>query len=174
MGSFAQMPPDAQPIAAEVRELLLAPFVTAVETVLRELAMTESAERCAYQVRSHAHHRGADLVAMLDLSAATVGGLALGFAAGTAMALARRMLSETMPNPDDGLIRDCIGEIANVTAGQAKALLHGTQHAFTFGTPRITSTAELPADGSEAALVAVLATDVGPVVLQLFVHGKPS
>jgi hypothetical protein len=42
-------------------------------------------------------------------------------------------------------------------------------YAFTFGTPRITSAEERPAAGREESLVAVLTTDVGDVVVQLFV-----
>jgi CheY-specific phosphatase CheX len=167
MGSLADMPPDAQPIAADLHEQLLGQFVVAVETALRELAGTDAAERLAYHLRSR-RCRGA-VVALIDLSSAAAGSLALGFAEETAAALARRVLSETLPNPDDALIRDCLGEITNVTAGQAKALLHGTPYAFTFGTPRITSAAELPTGGKEECLVAVMATDVGEFVLQLFI-----
>jgi hypothetical protein len=41
-------------------------------------------------------------------------------------------------------------------------------YAFTFGTLRITSAEERPAAGREESLVAVLTTDVGDVVVQLF------
>jgi CheY-specific phosphatase CheX len=165
MGSPAEMPFDAQPIAADLHEQLLAPFVVGVETALREVAQTEPAVRHDYRVQSR--RCGGDLVAMLDLSSASTRCLALGVASATAAALAQRVLSETLPNPDEALIRDCLGEIANVAAGQAKALLHGTHHAFTFGTPRITPAAELPSGGLEECLVAVLATDVGDVLVQL-------
>jgi CheY-specific phosphatase CheX len=168
MDSRSEMPPDARPIAARLKEQLLDPFVVAVETALREVARTDAAVSLTYQVRSRRH--GDEVVAMLDLASATVGRLALGVAATTAAVLAQRMLSETMPNPDDELIRDCLGEIANVTAGQAKALLHGTPYAFTFGTPTITSAAELPTSGDAESLVAVMATDVGEVVVELFVN----
>jgi CheY-specific phosphatase CheX len=169
MNSFTEMPADAQPLAADLREQLLAPFIEAVQTALRELAGTDAVERFAYQARSR-HCRG-DLVAMIDLSSATMRCLTLGFTTETATELARRFLSETAPIPDGTLVRDCAGEIANVTSGQAKALLHGTPNAFTFGTPRIAPTGELPRD-IDKSLVAVLATDVGAVVLQLFV-GEP-
>jgi CheY-specific phosphatase CheX len=161
------MPAEARPIAADVAEGFLGSFVTAVETALREVASTDVALRFTYQLRSH-QYRG-EIVAMLQLSSATAACLALGMTQETAKTLSRRMLSEIVPNPDDDLIRDCVGEIANVAAGQAKAILHGTQHALTFGTPRIYSAQEVPASGAQEMLVAVLASDVGEVVVQLFV-----
>jgi chemotaxis protein CheX len=167
MGSLARMPADARPVPADLHEQLLVPFTVAVETALREVAGTDAAAGTAYRVPSC--QLGGDLVAVLDLYAAPARRLALGVETATALALARRMLSETLPDPDDALIRDCFGEIANVAAGQAKALLHGTPHAFTFGTPRITSAAGLPSPGGGETLVVVFATDVGEVALQLFV-----
>jgi CheY-specific phosphatase CheX len=167
MDSFAEMPPDAQPIAADLDKQLVAAFVEAVGTALRELATTDAVERAAYQVRS-GRCRG-DLVAMLDLRSGMARRLALGFATSTAAELARRVLSETAPKPDGALVRDCIGEIANVTAGQAKALLHGTPNALTFSTPRTVPAGELPGGGIERSLVAVMATDVGAVFLHLLV-----
>jgi chemotaxis protein CheX len=166
MDSLTQMPADAQSIAADVAEELLTPFVTAVETALREVARTDVAVRLTYQLRSIRCE--GEVVAMLDLTSATARCMSLGMSAKTAAALARRMLSNALPNPGDALIRDCVGEIANVAAGQAKAILHGTQHAFTFGTPRMATSTDLPAGGREEALVAVLASDVGQVVVQLF------
>src|SRR5260370_11522250 len=133
MDSFAVMPPDAQPIAAQVREQILAPFLVAVETALREVALTEGAERDAYQVKSRRLY--GDVVALLELSSGAEGCLALGVSAPTAAALARRVLTETRGHVDEAVIRDCIGEIANVAARQAKALLHCTPDQVTFGTP---------------------------------------
>jgi chemotaxis protein CheX len=165
MNSLAVIPPGAQPIAADIYEQLLGPIIVGFETALRDVAMTEAALRQTYQMRSHRF--SGDLVARLELSSATTECLALGVIAETAAALARRVLSETELNPDDALIRDCVGEIANVAAGQAKALLHGTPHQFTFGTPRIASAAELVVTDMEVYLVAVMATDVGEVVVQV-------
>jgi CheY-specific phosphatase CheX len=35
------------------------------------------------------------------------------------------------------LIRDCLGEVANILAGQAKTLLLGTRYHFTLSTPQV-------------------------------------
>jgi CheY-specific phosphatase CheX len=171
VGSLAKPPADARPVPAGLHEQLLAPFVEAVETALRDVAGTEAALSTSYHAPSH--RPCGDLVVVLDLCAATAEGLALGVGTATAAALARRVLSDVVPDPDDALIRDCLGEIANVAAGQAKALLHGTPHAFTFGTPRTLPPEELHAAGGKATLVAVLATDVGEVVVQLSLQREP-
>ena len=139
--------------------------VAPTDGTVREVARTDSAVRVAYQVRSR-RFRG-ELVAMLDLSSSTEGCLAVGVGTATAAALAQRVLSETLANPDDALIRDCLGEIANVAAGQAKALLHGTPYQFSFSTPCFATEAEQVPRGMEESLVAVMATDVGEVVVQL-------
>jgi CheY-specific phosphatase CheX len=160
------MPPDAQAIDADLREELLVPFVTGLETALRELAGTEAVLRFVYRLPVRRLH--GDLVVLLDLTSSLQCGLALGVGTATAAALAQRMLTDAAPKPDEALIRDSIGEIANVASGQAKALLHGTPYQFTFGTPRLAEDAQEPA-GPEESLVAVMATDVGDVVVQLFV-----
>src|SRR5258707_1112465 len=100
--------PDSQSIGADIRGKILALFVVAVETALREVARTDEGERAAYQVKSRRLH--GDVVALLELSSGAEGCLALGVSAPTAAALARRILSETRVNIDDALIRDCIGE----------------------------------------------------------------
>jgi CheY-specific phosphatase CheX len=167
MGSQPEMPSDAQPIDPELEEQLRGPFVAAVQTALLELAQTEAAMVMAYQVYSRRWH--GELIAALDLVGGTATCFALGFSLETAAALARRMLSETLPNPDDALIRDCVGEIANVAAGQAKALLHGTPSALSFGIPRIAIGGKSPG-GDQQCLIAVMATDVGEVAIHVFVR----
>jgi CheY-specific phosphatase CheX len=166
MDALALMPADAQPIDAEVRARILTPFLVAVETALREVALTDSSVRAACQIPSPRLH--GEVVATLELSSGAEGCLALGVSNLTAAALARRVLSETRAHIDDALICDCLGEIANVTAGQAKALLHGTPYQFTFGTPHTAAAARPPAGDIAGCLMAVMATDVGDVVVQLF------
>jgi CheY-specific phosphatase CheX len=62
-----------------------------------------------------------------------------------------------------------MGEITNVIAGQAKAMLHGTPHRFAFSTPRLLSGGD-PVPGAVAGrefLVVVFASDAGDFTLQL-------
>lgn len=160
------VPMNAEPIADETREQILAAFLAAVETALREVAMTEGVVHATYRVAAP-RHRG-ELVAMLELSSAAQTCLAVELSGTTAAALAQRVLADTFPNPDAALIRDCLGELINVSAGQAKALLHGTPWQFTFGTPRVDSGAESPIVSPQEGLVGVMATDVGEVIVQVF------
>jgi CheY-specific phosphatase CheX len=160
------VPADAQPIAEELREQILAPVLVAVETALREVAMTEMAVCATYRLSTR-RLRG-ERVALLKLSSAALACLALGQSGATAAALARRILVDTAPNPDAELIGDCLGELVNVAGGQAKALLHGTPWQFTSGTPQLSSEGDLPVAGANECLVALLATDVGEVIVQLF------
>ena len=69
--------------------------------------------------------------------------LVLSFPAQTAAALAGRVLAEVAQAPDDDLVRDCMGELANVIAGQAKTLLAETPYQLLLATPSILSGAGL-------------------------------
>ena len=95
--------------------------------------------------------------------------LVLSFPAQTAAALAGRVLAEVTPAPDDDLVRDCMGELANVIAGQAKTLLAETPYQLLLATPSILSGAGLEfgsrpdADG----LVVVFGSDAGDFALQV-------
>src|SRR5262249_58912846 len=97
------------------------------------------------------------------------GMLVLAFPTQPAQARARRVLAETAVAVDDALVRDCLGELANVTAGQAKAMLHGSPFRITFATPRVASSASRSdmAWPSENWLVALLTSELGDFALQL-------
>jgi CheY-specific phosphatase CheX len=167
---LADIPADAQPIADRVREQILAPVLTAVETALREVAMTEVSLRAAYRLPKS--RQQGELVASLELSASPLTCLSLGLGNATASALAQRVLTGTLPNPDFALTMDCLAELVNVTGGQAKALFHGTPWQFTFGTPQRVWGGDFSMPDPHGCLVALLATDVGEVILQLFL-GDP-
>src|SRR5258708_4378888 len=78
-----------------------------------------------------------DVTAVIPLTFSSVGTLVLGFSWATASALAERVLAESGVPVDDEMIRDCVGEIANVVAGQTKVLLRGTRFHFTHATPTV-------------------------------------
>jgi CheY-specific phosphatase CheX len=158
---------EVQPVPQPIREQLLDPFIEAACGTLRDWAQTEAAVRTTHrQTRPPAF---GDLWAALELTFADDRGiLVIGMAAPTAAALARRILAETTREVNDTLVCDCVGELANVTAGQAKALLHGTPRWFRLGTPRVA-----PADIAWPApdcLVAMLGTDLGDIALRLCVQ----
>lgn len=112
---------------------LLEPFITAVATTFREMAGVEVGVRGTSSAAGG--EELADVSACLRLDADVSGWLILSIPHNTAAALAGRVLAGVEGGPDEGMIRDCAGELLNVTAGQAKALLFGTPRHFTFSTP---------------------------------------
>jgi chemotaxis protein CheX len=123
----------------------LEPFVTAVTTVLREMAGVEVAAKSAR--RPVGGDRPADLAAVVRLLAPVEGWMALCFEPATAVALARRVLAGAAAVPVGEMAPDCAGELANVVAGQVKALMFGTPHHFSISLPSVGSAGEvIPAD----------------------------
>lgn len=139
----------------------LASFTTAVVTALREMAGVEAVVRDT--VRAAAGAELDEVSVELRLGAETAGWLILSFPSATAVALARRVLSD-VGEPDAGMIRDCAAELANVTAGQAKALLFGTAYHFALSTPTA-----LPAGRAEVGQRFVIRfdSDAGAFALHL-------
>jgi chemotaxis protein CheX len=119
-------------------------FATATAATVREMA---SIEVVPGEPGGSAGPAG-DWVAVLRLTGQREGCLALAFPRSTARALAERILQGTGAVLDDALVRDCLGELANVVAGQTKALLYGTPAHFTLATPTVTADSpDLPKDG---------------------------
>jgi chemotaxis protein CheX len=125
-----------EPLAPDVRRQLAGPLVTAVEQTLSQMADAEVTVRSAYQ-RGQPTALG-DLSVTLTLSHSLEGLLILSFSKTTADALARRILADAGDELDPVMVTDCMGEIGNIIAGQAKALFHGTSNHFVFSTPSIT------------------------------------
>ena len=114
---------------------LLEPFITAVATTLREMAGVDVIVRKTF--RATGNEGLADVSVVLRLVADTEGLLILSFPTETAAALTRRVLVEVGGEPDEGMVRDCVAELLNVIAGQAKTLLFGTPRHFTLSTPTV-------------------------------------
>lgn len=132
-------------------------FAAAAETVLREMAGLDAAARPT--AAADPPHCEAQLVsAVIPLGGE--GYLVLCLPRPAASALAVRVLGVTA-EPDGGMTRDCVGEVANVIAGQAKALLRGTPGHFRFSTPVVADgPPAVPAGGAEAV---VFDTAVGEI-----------
>jgi chemotaxis protein CheX len=125
----------ARAIPADIQNQLLEPFITATRTALGEMANAEVVVR-------ELSHGSCDLAmgcisTLMRLEFATPGCLLLIFPKPTAANLAKRMLADVPTELDEQLICDCVGEIGNVVAGQAKTLLAGTPYCFTFSLPQI-------------------------------------
>jgi chemotaxis protein CheX len=126
-----------QPISGEIRAGLLEPFIAAVCAALGEMAEMAVVVDHVYQTTSSRTPESVAAEVVLDWG--DEGFLILSFPKTTAAALARQILAGTADDVDESLVRDCIGEVANVVAGQAKALLAGTPYRFTFAVPQVTA-----------------------------------
>lgn len=158
---------EAQPVPGEVREQLVEPFISAATLSAHEWAGTDAGVQAVYQRRSQ--RTFGDRSAVLRFTSETLGALVLSFPNRTAASLAKRALVEVTEVVDEALINDCLGEITNVIAGQAKALFLGTPHHFLLSTPLIVSGPDhevLPESG-QGSLVVVFISDLGEFALQL-------
>jgi len=63
--------------------------------------------------------------------------LALSLPVKTARGMAERVFTDVREPIDDGMILDCIGELANVLAGQAKSLLANSPYHFSLSLPKV-------------------------------------
>jgi chemotaxis protein CheX len=157
-----------QPVVGEIRDRLLEPLIAATCTAVSEMASTEVVVGAVYQ--KTIRHTLGDVSAVLGLMSAAGGSLVLSFPERTAAALAGRILTGVTEEVDENLIQDCVGEIANVVAGQAKALLAGTPYRFAFSLPKVVVGAghEVgPKQGLDCLIVA-FNSDPGQFFLQLF------
>jgi len=155
-------------IDAQTRESLVNPFISATSVTLQEMAGTEVFPREVY--RADVCKTVTDITAIIGLTFSSTGNLALGFPHDAATAVATRMLAETGVDVDDELIRDCVGEIANVISGQAKALLHGTRFAFTHCTPQVLLGADREVSRDVDCYAIVFGSEVGEFTLQICVR----
>jgi chemotaxis protein CheX len=157
----------SQPVVEDIRDQLVEPFIESTRAALGEMAGTELVVRAVYQ--KAIQYTLGDLATVLRLQSATEEFLVLGFPEQTAAALARRILAGVTEEVDASLIRDCMGEIANVVAGQAKAKLADTPYHFTFSLPEVVVGAKdlRPQQGLDCLVIA-FNSDLGEFVLQLF------
>ncbi len=155
---------QARPIDDAMREQLAAPLITAVQQALAEMASVEVLP-CAVYRRETPAVLG-DLTVVLSFTSELQGGLILSFNKKTAESLAARILAP-MIEANHALISDCMGEIGNVVAGQAKTMLAGTPYHFTFGTPTVGTAFAIPIPFEASCLVIALTCDAGPFALQM-------
>jgi chemotaxis protein CheX len=109
----------------------------------------------------------------VQLESATETMFFLLFPRATAWTLAQRVLGDSGIDLHDNLILDCLREIANVVAGQAKTLLAGTSHQMTFCLPTVVAGAlpQAKLDVAREYLVIGFDRDAGEFLLGLAPHG---
>ena len=170
MDGFEAALEGGQPVVGAVRDKLLEPLIEAARAALSEMAGVEPVVHAVYQ--KSMHHALGDIAAVIGLvSPAGEASLVVSFPHRTARALAQRILAHVTQDVGEDLIRDCVGEIANVVAGQAKALLAEHPVRFEFRLPQIVvNAAEFQPPKGLDCLVVVFDCDQGEFALQLFVR----
>lgn len=164
-------PVDAQPVDPLVRDQLLGPIIAATRAALGEMAGSELTVRGTY--RQALRHSLGDIAAVMTIKSGINGSLVLGFPRTTATALARRIMTGVTQDIDESLLGDCLGEIANVIAGQAKALLAESPFPCSFVmAPTVMSSQEFLAPPGQDALVVVFSAAQGDFAVQLFADGR--
>src|SRR4051812_33120886 len=132
---------------------------------LREMAGVDAVVRASRP--ADATDLGADLVAAIGLRMADgEAWLELCLPGRTAEELARRILAGAVDPLTPDLVRDCMGEVANVVAGQAKALLFGRRSHFALSTPIVRAGGP---DGGTAGWVIRFESEAG----EFGVHLRP-
>jgi chemotaxis protein CheX len=162
---------DIQPVLAELRQELLDPFISATQVCLREMTGTDAKVRSVYKKQEYRIF--GDISAVMGLLARTEGSFVMSFPKETAGELSKRMLmAADMPDdPDEDMIRDCIGELANVTAGQTRGMLTDTPYSFSMTTPTVISGAghEIQHKPGMPLLAVAFHSDAGDFAVQLCV-----
>jgi len=166
----AERPTDSQPVNAETRSQLLDPILAAVCTTLGEMAGVTPIVRNLY--RQPDPQPWGDWVARLPIQSGPPGALHVCFPYRTAKTLAERIMTNVAQQIDDSLVRDCMGEIANVVGGQAKALLAESPYPWQFVMPPTVIEAERVCHQAGAsAWVILLACEAGDLAIQLTIDG---
>jgi chemotaxis protein CheX len=119
----------------EASALVRDAFISGTQAALSEMA---SAEAAVVSTEPATTAQVVDSIsAVVELNSVALGRFILSLPRGTAAALAERILAGVEDVIDDELTRDCVGELANVIAGQAKTILAGTPSHFNFSLPRV-------------------------------------
>ncbi len=165
---------SGEPALKEIH--LLEPFIRATRTALGEMVGSEIG--VLGMVRNARHQVWGDIAGVIGLSKKEstsqlprsdgLGSLVLKFPQKTAEALAARLFSGVRTEIDKNLIRDCMGEIANVVGGQAKAMLDETPYRFEFRLPPVVVDAQkIQLPPGLDCLTVCFTCDQGEFVLQL-------
>jgi chemotaxis protein CheX len=158
---------DENAPAEETPEQLMEPFIAAACTTLSEMASAEIVARGVTCKPLDQTMNG--ISAVVRMVSPHERYLIVTFPEPTAAALAKRMLADVAGAMDDTLVRDCVGEISNVIAGQAEALLAETRYRFSMSLPQIVldRNHELLAKPGVKCLAVPFACELGEFTVQL-------
>jgi chemotaxis protein CheX len=115
---------------------LAALFIEAVAGSIGEMTHIEPVIREVY--RTEFDKTLGDVLAIVGSLPGSPDCLVLSLPMKTARAMTERVLTDVREPIDDRMVFDCIGELANVLAGQAKSLLANSPYPFSFSLPKVT------------------------------------
>ena len=104
-------------------------------------------------------------VTPLAAKSSAAGDFAIDFPTQVAEELARRVFASSGAELNEAMVPDCVGEVANVVAGQAKTLLVGTAQHFVFSTPEVMPVT-FPNPGTERKVIRFI-SEIGEFLLYL-------
>jgi CheY-specific phosphatase CheX len=130
----------------DMDEAKIEPFFEATVSTLRDMAGVEVGS--VGRVWVGVDNAPDELKAVIRLIAVREGSLMLSLSRQNAETITRKILefSGGSGSPRE-LVMDALGEVVNVIAGQAKALLYGTPGHYTLGTPVVTDGSAAVPDG---------------------------
>jgi chemotaxis protein CheX len=168
LDAFQNGTADSQPAAGASWDEIVQLFITAACAAVGEMARTDLVVRGV--CRAAPRPAPGDLAAVVRMQSATERFLVLRFPRRSAEGFAGRIMAEAGVEVGEDLVRDCVGEIANVVAGQAKALLAGTASQLTCWLPTVMdgTSPEFPPQQGLDCLVVAFGSDLGEFDLQLF------
>jgi len=163
------LPGAGQSISSEIRANLLEPLIAAARAALGEMTGAQADVQAIY-CQATPHVLG-DIAAVFTIASETSDFLVFGFPKQTAAALTSRIMSAVNTDVDENLIRDCVGEIANVVTGQTKALLAESPYQLGFVMPQtVVNSADFRPQTGQDGLVVVFGSEYGEFAVQLFVE----
>lgn len=158
---------DVQPVMSEIRDRLISPFITATEQAFLEMAGIEIKVRALYQ--KSGYRMFGDLSAIIGLLGESEGSMVLSFPDQMGRTLARRLVQAFGGEPNEDLLRDCVGELANVIAGQARCLITSEKFSFALSTPTVIAGSghEIRHKPGNPCLVVAFESELGEFALQI-------
>ena len=125
-------------MVAQLKVELISPFVEAAKDTFRNFLSMNVRRRDLYLKQGYGMF--GDISAIIGLSGTTAGTCAISMSARAAVTAVERMLMAPVEGGFDSPdIRDGVGELVNIVAGQAKATLSRTQYKFDLTLPTIIS-----------------------------------
>ena len=157
--------PFGDPVKLDVNHVN--PFIRATVRTLEALTGLRIERKDLFLKRDY--RMFGDISGVMGLSGTASGSVILSFPANIAVRLVGRMIKRELTGGVDHLVRDGVGEIVNVIAGNAKAAFANTPFHFNISLPSVVSGAGhmITHKTGTPCIVVVFAVDGGELALQL-------